>query len=926
MARTPPPLISPEHFIGGFDRCAKIIINSANYDKLICFDKAKFEPIVNSIREKTFEDATDLICNIILNRRLRVFTKEPVGNVVFFGRTKNNIRELDFFRRAMNFAPSFQITEIEEFGESREGDARDQILNPLRPAILVILRRYHFGYFLTRQFLEYISNILSFYLSFCAAGSSLRMLVVANDHSPAQVAATVVAKTFRLKRVYLQHSAITRNFPALDFDYAILNDKNSEKLYREIGETSCETLVIQRAGAFDEQAWRLKLNSIANADSVHVVLYLSSSYDTTAVENACAHIQKNSSVIFLGIKYHPATGKTIDGIPRIDNIPEFPHVAIAGNSSITLELIRGGNIVYLAKVDDIPFDYYGFFREGLCQKIDDLDDLGTKFWLKDAFLFLGASYAQSVCERFSEDTDRRNFVLRKIYIDSLPPTSGRQVALKLLDEIILYPSTYFRLACKTKNCRIPDHELIKKYDSLFAERILPFDTCLNHLEFSSISSITQFWFFAKKIEWSGFDPGERGIFALTSYVANLGKTEGAIVAWAESRLLAIMLRYAEPRQLIDFLLRPRSINVRKLNPNHKVALLRYMDKFPDQDFKNIYDELTGPDSLSGLALLKVAIQADRYALFPKIESVTHHAVESNYLHLVNSDLRSEYERYVHPFFSAKRRQTVYIDINHSDDQRSKLVDEIISALRSKEPYSLVRLGDGEGYFFQKERSPEGIFSIEDAKNRERHWWGEEIPGELRSQIIDRGLQSILTANVIGVPTIFRFLRDTGPNTRSLLSSLQARGMISVLGGVLGMNLESVKFTDSQLNVSLFSDIGVINRLASSAERVVIVNGAKQENLVSLSDNLKNAICIEIPTHSKQRASPKFVSGTKPLPYLFENLLNKMLKYVEPGTLVLVGGGVVGKAFLSAAKAAGGCGVDVGSAFDQLTGAGIHSLY
>lgn len=913
-------------FEAGFARCAKVIVSAENYDELISFDKSRFEIIKKAVEQKDYKNAVSLLRFQVEKKVIKLFEIEADVSAVFYGKTKNNLRELQFFREKMKFLPLFKIQEISICNKFTDQKSIIEILEKLNPSFQKILERYTCSYFLLRQFLNYVHGFLSFYFSIKLSQCNLRMLVVANDHSPAQVAASAAFKFFGLKRVYLQHAAITKKFPELDFDYAILNDNRSEEVYREIGVTLCEVLVIQRGGVFDESRWRNRLNSIIKAESVTVVLYLSAVFNVAVIRDFCIEIQRNPFINFGGIKYHPSANIIIDDYPKIEKIPEHPHVAIIGNSSVALELVHAGNLVYLAPIDEISFDYYGFFGEQICSKIENPAALSSKFWLNDAAFFEGKEHSEAVLDRFSENFERQNLILRKIYIDSKQFGANFDFEERLIDEIILYPLTYFRLASKYKDIDNSDLQLVKAYDSLFAKRILPLNHCLNYIDFSTIISLSQFWFLVKKIEWSGYKPNEKNISELTCFLIRLGSNAPKVLAWAESKMFAVMLRHSAPNDFVEFLRHTRTINLERLNPNLKVALIRYMDKFPEIDFENIYNDITSAKALHGLARLKVAIQSKKYDLFLGLGNVTHYSVEKHYCELIPKDLLLEYEKYVFHFYQLIKNQSEYIDINHSSMQKNELVLEITEALKSKNPFSLLRLGDGEGYFFSQQNNPESLFSIDDSQNRERHWWGEEIPVDLRSRIIKLGIQSILTANVIGVPTIFRFLRDTGTGTKSFISSMQMRGMFSVLEGIRGMDLESVKFTDSQLNVSLFSDLDVLNTIAAAADRVLIVNGAKREHLISISDALSDAVCIEVPTHAKQKENDKYFAGDRSFPFVFDDLMEEMLTFVKPGTLVLVGAGVIGKAFVSAAREAGGCALDIGSAFDQLTGAGIHSLY
>ena len=63
---------------------------------------------------------------------------------------------------------------------------------------------------------------------------------MSNDHSPANRALLLVAKSKGIKTVYMQHASVSNLFPVLDFDYSFLDGVNAYNIYKEIEGTKTE--------------------------------------------------------------------------------------------------------------------------------------------------------------------------------------------------------------------------------------------------------------------------------------------------------------------------------------------------------------------------------------------------------------------------------------------------------------------------------------------------------------------------------------------------------------------------------------------------------------------------------------------------------------------------------------------------------------
>src|SRR5690606_2011585 len=143
-----------------------------------------------------------------------------------------------------------------------------------------------------------------------------------------------------------------------------------------------------------------------------------------------------------------------------------------------------------------------------------------------------------------------------------------------------------------------------------------------------------------------------------------------------------------------------------------------------------------------------------------------------------------------------------------------------------------------------------FFKEADTANRERHWWGTELDIALRTEIVNQARRGLATVDVVGVPAVYRFIRDHTDTSTSLTQNVQGRGLLQVLQGVEGAVPPEALIAEDKLNVSLFSDTAIITSLAELAVKVIIVGSVKIENLPQKIRELPQIEMISLPTHAR----------------------------------------------------------------------------
>ncbi len=243
-----------------------------------------------------------------------------------------------------------------------------------------------------------------------------------------------------------------------------------------------------------------------------------------------------------------------------------------------------------------------------------------------------------------------------------------------------------------------------------------------------------------------------------------------------------------------------------------------------------------------------------------------------------------------------------------------LMAAIESALRARQGFSLVRLGDGEAYAFPAQDIP-GSPSQEEADNirRERLWWGATPTDEARTDIKARARTCIAEADIVGVPSVYRLLRDLDADPAKFGEHASQRGLAAVISAIARAS-NPVILTEERCHQILFNKDG-LTRLAGLADKVIWVSCWPLDRL-KLDISAPQRI-VHTPPHVQveTETSPAIV----PLCACYRERLVELAEQAGPGTLVLVAAGMAGKLFLHEARKKGAVALDIGAMADYLAG-------
>ena len=246
----------------------------------------------------------------------------------------------------------------------------------------------------------------------------------------------------------------------------------------------------------------------------------------------------------------------------------------------------------------------------------------------------------------------------------------------------------------------------------------------------------------------------------------------------------------------------------------------------------------------------------------------------------------------------------WADLNGADPAGlHSLTERLRQALRQGEPFSIVRLGDGEGVFLAGERPCVGGATINGSRRDPRLTPGGHLPDDLHRALIDRFLLAIEGADVVGVPDLSQCL--TGPRHyprvlanlwQALPPSRQTALAPRLLPG--GCHLHLFWLASGFYENPPFTDVhGVIAPL--------------------LPPTLAgHAAWQPIPGEHGHHARAE---GPAHYPLIYEETLAWIDHQAAPGRLFLVGAGILGKIYCDAIRRRGGVAIDVGSVMDLCGG-------
>lgn len=276
-----------------------------------------------------------------------------------------------------------------------------------------------------------------------------------------------------------------------------------------------------------------------------------------------------------------------------------------------------------------------------------------------------------------------------------------------------------------------------------------------------------------------------------------------------------------------------------------------------------------------------------------------------------------------PLSTLPRGDRNLMDVRFSPQQRKALIEKIRTSLFERRPLSLVRLGDAEAYAYTSpvfDWLDPTLFDRDNAL-REQHWWGAAPSPSCRAEIRDAVRRAVDRCDVLGLPSVYRVVFSLCPPITPYGASYQQRGLLMVLdAGIRAAEVDGKMLTEERCHLCALN-AAVLADLAREADSVILVSCWSEDQLRFPAESARY---LTVPPHQNVRhlARP---GRTQPIFETYQDTAVHLRAEAKPGTLVLVGAGIVGKILIDEAKSAGAVAIDVGSLLDYMAGYQLAAL-
>ncbi|WP_147273072.1 hypothetical protein [Billgrantia montanilacus] len=358
-----------------------------------------------------------------------------------------------------------------------------------------------------------------------------------------------------------------------------------------------------------------------------------------------------------------------------------------------------------------------------------------------------------------------------------------------------------------------------------------------------------------------------------------------------------------PVEEVDSLLKEIGVLPTSLTEFQKV---KFLTRLAQANEKNKFDYWKNKleKSLSSPAVLKLSLLSASISYTNKI---SFSELEHQFLSLPYH-ISKKYKNDILYLYKEIPSSKNFLELRFSSDKRSQLSEFIVDAVGKNISLSYMRLGDGECYGMadQIHVDEQGV------TRQELHWWGQYLDIALREELQNSFLHAVERADILGVPTVLRLIRDFNLVKRDAYpcNSLISR-IFCVMKGASPF-FENKVIVEDQSNLFLFDD-DFINDIFRVANKVCVVSGVDTKLIERWAPDSEKLTCIEIPTHRLLRDGDIGSSVDGILPHVYKKYIDSIAFHAGPGVVFLVSAGFIGKIFIAEAASNGAVALDFGQA-------------
>ena len=283
---------------------------------------------------------------------------------------------------------------------------------------------------------------------------------------------------------------------------------------------------------------------------------------------------------------------------------------------------------------------------------------------------------------------------------------------------------------------------------------------------------------------------------------------------------------------------------------------------------------------------------------------------------------SDYVRFVRAFPAIDGiRRSIALTTGPDTIDAGTLTARVQASLAERRPFSMIRLGDGEGAFLRLSYADESHYASLYRQNRldRSHVWFAGQIDIYASGFFDetRKLEDVIQrADVIGVPypgwLQHEYVIASPTGVSSLVNVLRFMERLEPLPGRA--------FTAQNVHSEMLSG-GHLARLLSGVDDLTVISGHHSlPTVLQQRFDLKTVRFFDIPTEQAHAhlMTSALTSGPHYPDHYFRTL--ERIRTTEGLGLCLVAAGILGKTYCDEIKAAGGVALDIGSVADAWIGA------
>lgn len=269
-----------------------------------------------------------------------------------------------------------------------------------------------------------VFSAMTFYARFrqLLSRSGVNAVMITNHYSPECLAAAAAAHRLRKRVFFANHANATWEtgfVPPLYSDLAAVTSQAVLDIYRNNTPGEINAVFVPLASSQRPMESRLDA-----ARPLAVGIFLTALTNMPRLRSLVEQLEENPAVGEVLIRPHPVevikddltalcagSGRVKDtfGMPLFDNI-KLCDVVICGNSTVTVELLRGGvPVLYDGDLDGLPYDYNGYMKHELVLPMPANFDAATirsigEFYGSDRWLetmrYFDAGYQRDEAEMF----------------------------------------------------------------------------------------------------------------------------------------------------------------------------------------------------------------------------------------------------------------------------------------------------------------------------------------------------------------------------------------------------------------------------------------------------------------------------------------------------------------------------------------------